>query len=723
MPPRDPILAAKLGVHARSARLVDRPRLRSLLEGWPEARLVLVSAPAGFGKTTVLADWLGTADVCGAWLSLDRGDNDVARFARYLVAAVHAAVDRRIDAPGPDAGGPFDAELALARVLDAIGSAVASAPAGGVVLALDDYHLIEEPAVHRLLAALLERLPADARLAIATRADPPLALARLRARGELLEVRADELRFTAQEAGELLAGSGAELTDAEVGTLTERTEGWAAALRLAGVSLRGRADRDELVARFGASHRFVLDYIIEEVLAGLEPDVQGFLLRTSILDRMSGALCDAVTGRSDGQERLEELERANLLIAPLDDERRWYRYHALFAEILRARLAAAAPDEVPGLHARASAWHEAEGQDDEAIAHAMLSGDLKRTAWIVSMASGRHLNAGEIGTVRRWLDALPDELVRGHAQLSASYAWCLMVVNEPDEMEERLDDAARAFASGADGGAMLRSGIPVQLAILRARLAGLRGDAETAVVEARQAIELVPAELPPEAVANLRGTATVLLAVSLVHAGDLDAAERAYDEGIPELRRGGNVLALGRAIADVARLAIDRGDAARAVRLLEAELRRADEPSSAAESPSIWAALAAARAAQGQPRPAEAAAMRALDLGTRFGDGPAVRSAQATLESIAPALARDGACGDARPRVFEGPSGTVEVLTPREVEVLRLVARGRSNSQIADELFVTVGTVKSHVHAISGKLGAANRVEAVVRGRELGFID
>ena len=328
-------------------------------------------------------------------------------------------------------------------------------------------------------------------------------------------MRAEDLRFTAAEAAALVRSTGVELTTTEVEALTDRTEGWAAALRLAAVSLRGRPDHADLVRRFGASHRYILDYVVEEVLAGLPRESQEFLLRTSILDRLCGSLCEAVTGEADGQTRLEELERANLLIIPLDDERRWYRYHALFAEILRARLRTMHPDEVAGLHARASAWHEERGDDDEAIGHSLLSGDLERTSQIVAVASGRHVNAGELSTVRRWLDALPPEVVRGHAQLSASYAWCLVLAGETEGVAERLADAERALAEGRDGGPTMRLALPTQLALLRSQLAGLEGDSDTAIAQARLARDLVRAGLPAEAEATLHGTAAALLGVAL----------------------------------------------------------------------------------------------------------------------------------------------------------------------------------------------------------------
>ena len=710
------LLATKLGVQVRRTRYVARERLRGLLEAADEVRLILVSAPAGFGKTTLLADWLATTRSRSAWLSLDPGDNDVVRFSRYLLAATADLAARPDYEARIDGARRFDPEFTLRGIVDAIAAASECSREGGSVVVLDDYHLIEEPAIHGLVASLVERLPRRARLVIATRADPPLPLARLRARDELLEVRAADLRFPSAEAASLLQSTGAELALGEVEALTDRTEGWAAAHRLAGASLRGRPNHEELVQRFGASNRYVLDYIVEEVLAGLSPDTQRFLLRTSILERLSGPLCEAVTGDPEGQARLEELERANLLIVPLDDERRWYRYHALFAEILRARLTAAHPDDVAGLHASASAWHEEHGNDDEAIVHALRSGDVERMSRVVAIASGRYINAGELATMRHWLDALPQEIVRNHAQLAASYAWYLVTVGETEGVAEWLADAERALATGNDGGPAMRAGLPTQLAMLRSELASAEGDTSTAIEQARLAGRLVPEGLPPTHRAILRGMATVLEALALNRAGDLDAAAKAYEEAMPDLRAGGNVLALGRSIADLAGIAIRQGDAERALRLCESEMALRDAGTSAAGNASVWAAMARAHAVLGHDERAEAAARRTIEVGTRTGDAPSVSSAEKTLELLAQ---RRPAAATARPNT----GGLVEPLSGREIEVLRLVALGRSNSRIAVELFVTVGTVKSHLHTISGKLGAANRVEAVARGRELGLLD
>jgi LuxR family maltose regulon positive regulatory protein len=359
--------------------------------------LTLVSAPAGFGKTTLLAEWLTVAAAGGrsvAWLSLDQRDNDPALFWTYLVAALNTGL------PGGGAGGlsllqppqpPNEAGLvALLNDLDAISN--------DVVLVLDDYHVIDARDVQDAMAFLLEHLPPQVHLVIASRTDPPLPLARLRGRGELAEIRAADLRFTPSEAAEYLNEvMGLALTSADVAALEGRTEGWIAALQLAALSMQGREDTAAFIDGFAGDDRYIVDFLAEEVLQRQPEHVQHFLLQTSILDRLSGPLCDAVTGQDGGKAKLTALERGNLFLVPLDDRRRWYRYHQLFADVLHARLLDEQPDDVPELHRRASAWHEQNNEPSEAIRHALAAGDYERAqeqaggrgAWLARAAARR----------------------------------------------------------------------------------------------------------------------------------------------------------------------------------------------------------------------------------------------------------------------------------------------------------------------------------------------
>jgi len=345
---------------------------------------MLVSAPAGFGKTTLLAEWLAvgaarpTKESSAAWLSLDQGDNEPVTFWSYVVAALRSAVPgvgetatALLDAPAPP----------MTTVLTSLVNELAAADP--LVLVLDDYHLIETVEIHEAMGFLLDHLPAQVHLVIASRADPPLPLARLRARGELLEVRAADLRFTDGEAAAYFDGMGLHLDAGDVAALEGRTEGWIAALQLAALSLRGRDDVATFIEGFAGDDRYVVDYLVEEVVQRQPEDVRRFLLETSILDRLSGPLCDAVTDQPGGRARLEALDRANLFLVALDDRRQWYRYHHLFADVLRARLLDEHPERVPDLHRRASAWHERAGDTTVAIEHALAAGDSDRAAGLV----------------------------------------------------------------------------------------------------------------------------------------------------------------------------------------------------------------------------------------------------------------------------------------------------------------------------------------------------
>ncbi len=377
-PERELLLATKMAVPRLRPGRVDRPRLLAQLHTATARELVLVCAPAGFGKSTLLAEWVRRDRRAVAWLSLDEGDNDPVRFWRHVAAALDGA---RPGVVGDLVGPGTSVQAVVTMLVNDLAEATED-----LLLVVDDYHVIRSEDVHRSVEFLVEHLPPTLRLVVAGRSDPPLPLARLRARGQLAELRAADLRFTFGETAELLAvATGKELAPQVVAALGERTEGWAAGLQLAALSLRGRADVSGFVAEFSGSHRYVLDYLTEEVLDRQTAEVRTFLLETSALERLSGPLCDAVLDRRDSQRLLEAIERDNLFLLPLDGERRWWRYHHLFADLLRARLSHEQPDRVAVLHRAAALWYERRGLPDDAVRHALAAGDPDDAAGIVEV--------------------------------------------------------------------------------------------------------------------------------------------------------------------------------------------------------------------------------------------------------------------------------------------------------------------------------------------------
>jgi LuxR family transcriptional regulator, maltose regulon positive regulatory protein len=491
---RDVLLATKLHVPRPRPGFLPRARLLERLTEGTARELTLVCTPAGFGKTTLLGDWARSSERPVVWLSLDGGDNDPARFWRYVAAAldqVRSGIDQRVAAllRGLE---PASLEAVVTVVINEL----AGLPEE-LTLILDDYHLIEAAPIHHTLGVLLDRMPAQLRLVLASRTDPPLPLARLRARGQLAELRATDLRFTAEETTALLEDAmGVALPAASLGALVARTEGWAAGLQLAALSLQAETNPAGFVATFSGSHRYVLDYLTEEVLARQPERLVRFLLQTSVLDRLSGELCDAVTGRSDSQQLLEQVERANLFLVPLDEVRGWWRYHHLFADLLRARLHQDRPERVPGLHRAAAAWHEDHGLVDDAVRHALAAGD---TDWAARLVE-RHVEAlyrrSETATLQRWFAALPDQRIRSRPRLCLVLATGANIAGRLEEVERLVADAERALAAGTDEpfepsvGRQLSTlaNIPAMIALLRAELARQRGDPERAAALAKEVL-------------------------------------------------------------------------------------------------------------------------------------------------------------------------------------------------------------------------------------------
>ncbi len=481
---RDILLSTKFGIPRTQRDLLGRSHLVSRLEEATQRELVLVSTPAGFGKTTLLAGWAQSAERSVAWLSLDGDDNDPARFWRYIIAAV----DRVYRGIGERALSLLNASAqpTSKAVVTALVNELAALP-DEFVLILDNYHLIESQAVHDSLTFLLQHLSPGMHVVIASRSDPPIPLALFRARGQLAELRAADLRFTLEESAALLRGIwGLNLPEESIAALEERTEGWVTGLQFAALSLRVSPDAARFIQGFKGSHRYVLDYLTEEVLERQSDDVRGFLLATSILEQLGGPLCDALTGRDDGQEILEYLERANLFLVPLDEERHWYRYHHLFADLLRARLQSIDPQRVPELHRKAAAWYEKYGLISDAVHHALTAGEAVWAARLVEQHSEEILRRGEGETLRGWLAALPRQVVRSRPRLALAQVIAAFNAGHLQAAEPLLRDAERALAISPNepyepsiGKEMsMLVNVPASIALLRASLATLQGDAE-----------------------------------------------------------------------------------------------------------------------------------------------------------------------------------------------------------------------------------------------------
>jgi LuxR family maltose regulon positive regulatory protein len=533
------LLTTKLHIPSVRPELVSRSRLAERLNAGLGRKLILVSAPAGFGKTTLLSAWAASCGHPVAWLSLDERDNDPARFLAYLVAALQmAGVEIEESAVG-DVNTPAAIETLLTALINQI-----NAVSEHFVLALDDYHLITAQPVHDALTFLLDHLPDQMHLAIATRADPPLPVARLRGRGQLTELRLVDLRFTREETVAFLNRvMGLVLSDLDIAALAACTEGWITGLQMAALSLQGKEDVSGFIAAFTGSNRYILDYFLAEVLRREPERVQGFLLQTSILERLCAPLCDAIlpgsepAGRridlsmdpspADSRAVLEYLERANLFVVPIDDRREWYRYHRLFSDLLRQRLHQMYPDRVPGLHRRASRWLEQNGLMAEAIDHALAAEDLDRAADLIEANAEATLMRGEVSTFLRWVDALPDGLLRARPALSILYAWMLLWQGQSLKLIESL---LRDVEEGDER-------VAGRVTALRGLMAGLQGQVEHTVELCSLALKQLP-----EKDQFVRTFTLWLLRTTELVSGEGMADMQALDDVLMMSQMAGNVM-------------------------------------------------------------------------------------------------------------------------------------------------------------------------------------
>jgi LuxR family transcriptional regulator, maltose regulon positive regulatory protein len=738
-PPSGAVLAAtKLQVPGAREGLVPRERLVAALTAAAPRKLTLVNAPAGSGKTTLLSEWHAASaeERPFAWLSLDHSDNDPVRFYEGVIAAFRTVAPGIGDTALTALTGPANlTDVALPSLINEL-----AALPDRIVLVLDDYHLITNQRVHASVDFLLEHLPDTLHLAIATRSEPPLALSRLRVRRELVEVGTTDLRFTDDEAASLLNGVlGPSLEREDIAQLQGRTEGWAAGLQLAALSLLGREDAHGFISSFAGDDRPIVDYLGFEVLDGQDPETRSFLLRTSVLARLSGPLCDAVLGEEGSAAKLAELERANLFVIPLDDKREWYRYHHLFSGLLRHELARTEAGLVPELHGRASAWFRDHGSVSEAIRHATAAGDTREASELITLHWYDYVQRGRIETVAGWLEALGDEAVAGDAGLCLTKAWMGVNTGSLGEVARWIDAADRARL--ADTSPRVESGI----AALREIHRYMGGDVDEAVEAGRRSTE--HGDTP------WRPVGCPVLGIALFWSGRPEEAADELEQSVDTARSAGNHLAVIHASGGLAAIRAEQGDVGGAGELADDALELAEECSLEEHWATTLARVVRGRALEreGKLSEAEAVIERSVELSRRgvaaveiayallsqaearqlHGDSDGarkvLREARRVIDSCPdPGILEDMLARTER-RLQRAPYkrseiGAPDELTDRELAVLRLLPGRLSQREVADALYVSVNTVKTHTKSIYRKLGVDARDDAVQRARELGVL-
>jgi LuxR family maltose regulon positive regulatory protein len=534
-----PILATKLYIPPPPLKVVARQRLMAELNHGLSTRrsVTLISAPAGFGKTTLVTEWIASCGSPAAWLSLDERDNEPARFLIYFISALQTISANlgtellnvlQSAQPSP-----------IESILTALLNEIAAIP-DDFIFVLDDYHLTDAEPIDEALSFVVEHLPAQMHLVITTREDPALPIPRLRARNRLIELRAADLRFTPLEAAEFLNQvMDLELSAEDVAALETRTEGWIAGLQLAALSMKGNRDIAGFIQAFAGDHRYIVDYLVEEVLRRQSEDIRSFLLQTSILERLNGSLCDAVTFQPGGKARLESLQRGNLFLIPLDDKRDWYRYHHLFADVLRMHLMTEQPDLAEVLHCRASEWYEKNGLTNDAVRHALAGRDFSRAAGLAETTWQKMHESFQSAIWLGWVKELPEELIRTRPVLCTQIAWGFMDAHEVDASESRLRDAERCLEDPSGGMVIVDEeqfrSLRARIAFARAYNAQTRRDFISAIKYAEMVLELIPEENE-----SLRSQATAILGATYLINGDLDAACRSMDEWIANSLKVGN---------------------------------------------------------------------------------------------------------------------------------------------------------------------------------------
>ena len=744
-----PVLAAtKLHIPALRPGHLQRVELVGKLIPGAQTRVTLVAAAPGSGKTSLLSEWHADPREPRpfAWISLDAADNDPVRFWDGVFAALQTIAPGMGDAAQASlhAPGTTVADHVLPLLINDL--AELTEP---VVLALDDYHLIDNGEIHSAIELLVERLPAAAHLVISTRSDPPLPLSRLRARGQLTEIRAADLRFNLTEAGAFLNDVvGLELDPEEITRLHERTEGWAAGLQLAGLSLRGRDDHRQFIDSFAGDDQQIVDYLGFEVLDNEPPELREFMMQTSVLDRLSGPLCAAVTDNPDAESLLRRLERDNAFVLALDSRREWYRYHHLFAELLRHELARTSPELFIELHRRASTWYRGADAIHEAIEHATAAGDFADAIGLISTHWYEFLQRGRQETVASWIDKLPSETVIHDPNLCLTKAWLGVNTGRLDEVDRWIEAAGRAAAERPEPEELppLESGVTSLRAIHRY----MNGNVSAAVAAGRRALELERGG----AASPWRPVGCPVLGLSLHWHGEREDASRTLTEAVRIARAGGNHLAAMHASGGLAAIEYERGDAA------SASARAADAIALAEEHDlsEHWAS-SLSLAVRGQLldraddlESADRVLRRATELARRGVASIEIAYSLLALAGIRQRLGRHdearriydearnavASCEDpgilnerlARaerkvklaPRARPSRTNGGVALSESELSVLRLLRSELSQREIAGELHLSFNTIKTHTRNIYRKLDVTERADAVARARELSLI-
>ncbi|HEY5358158.1 MAG TPA: LuxR C-terminal-related transcriptional regulator [Streptosporangiaceae bacterium] len=737
----DSPLETKLHPPAARAEWVQREDLLDRLAGL-SARLLLVDAPAGFGKTTLVAQWCWHAAESRpfAWVSVDAADNDPGRLWWHVICALRQACPQlgmenltaAIRTPAPDFAGTL-----LPLLINEL-----AAMAEPVVIVLDDYHVIEDRDCHDQVAFLLLHLPEAVQLTLITRVDPPLPLARLRAAGDMAEIGVRELRFSATQAAALVADvAGLELSEADLDSLTEQTEGWPAGIYLAALSLRTHASPSDFIRQFTGESRFVGDFLAEEVLRGQPAEVRQFLARTSILSRLQASLVDSVLESANAAEVMSLLERENLFVVPLDDSRQWFRYHHLFAQVLRGELDRTEPEIIHALHERASAWHARSGSADEAVHHAYAAGDPAAVIDIISTNWFAYIGAGQVATVRGWLSLLGDGIVSVHPHAVHCAAWTAALSGDRESLRRWLP-----LLEGSPHEGRLPDGV----SSMQASAALLRGTFGFDGIGPMRDAAAQAARLEADPASPWYAMARAAYATALYWCDDFVAAAEQAQSALSSPSSVGLIRML--ALATLALLEVDQGQLAEAEQLARSarEIVAGEGLGAAPQAALAYAAAGAVHARQGQLADARREFERALRIRRRhYGISP-----WATMEimlRLAPVLLDAGdrpaavaLLAEARELLMSAPDGAdaqlervarlerrlagpprailAAPLTDRELAVLRLLRGSLSLREIGLELYLSQNTIKTHTKAIYRKLGVTSRGEAIAKSRDIDIL-